>query len=145
MSFTITAKGGFAGISLTSATIARTSSQPQSNSLQGISNTGFVGRLEKHIDDVKHGDGNLSADVSEVLGEKGQETSALLANSDPGALKDYAAYTTLLGYDKNARYVNAIGDTAKRMSEITTLEQSKAATDELVKAFYPDSPGAEKA
>lgn len=99
----------------------------------------FNAKLEKHLDDVANGQGALSAEVAQELFQKGQDTSALLAQTDPDALKDYSAYSTIMGYNSKARYVTSLDNTTKTLSNIPSEEEAKAATDELVKAFYPDS------
>ncbi|MBN8548909.1 MAG: hypothetical protein J0M12_06310 [Deltaproteobacteria bacterium] len=111
----------------------------QQAAAESLGQTLFNAKLEKHLDDVSHGQANLSSDVAEALFQKGQDTSAALAQSDPAALKDYAAYSTILGYNNRARYVSALDQTTRTLSNIPSQEEAKAATDELVKAFYPNS------
>lgn len=106
--------------------------------LDTLNQATFNAKLEKHLDDVHNGQGALSAEVAEELFQKSQETSALLAQSDPEALKDYSAYSTIMGYDSKARYVSSLDQTTRTLSTIPSEEEAKAATDELVKAFYPD-------
>ena len=96
-------------------------------------------RLEKHLDDVKHGQGYLSSDISSEVWNKDNSSSAILANSDPSALKNYSAYQTVLGYDKKARYITAISDASNALAKIPSKEEAKAASDEIIKAFYPDA------
>lgn len=108
------------------------------NPAQALNQTLFASKLEKHIDDVRHGDGNLTQEVGVAIAEKSEAASSALATSDPEALRNYSAYLTVLAYDKKARYVTAIGDTTRALSHIPSEEQAQAATDQLVKAFYPE-------
>ncbi len=107
--------------------------------VESLNQSLFNAKLEKHLDDVENGQGALSAEVAQELFQKGQDTAALLAQSDPDALKDYSAYSTIMGYNSKARYVTSLDNTTKTLATIPSEKEAKAATDELVKAFYPDS------
>jgi hypothetical protein len=108
------------------------------NATQTLNQSLFASKLEKHIDDVRHGEDYLTQDVGAAVAEKSDAASSALAASDPEALKNYSAYLTVLSYDKKARYVNSVDGTTKAVSTIPSEEEAKAATDELVKAFYPE-------
>ncbi len=98
----------------------------------------FNARIEKHIDDVRRGDGALSAGVAVELERRDQQASTALAASDPESASIYAGYSTALGYDKKARFISSVSLTTQSLGEIPSKEESKAAVDELVKVFYPD-------
>lgn len=108
------------------------------NATQTLNQSLFTAKLEKHIDDVRRGEGYLTQDVGAAVAEKSEAASAALATSNPEALKNYSAYLTVLSYDKKARYVNSVDGTTKAVSTIPSEEEAKAAADELVKAFYPE-------
>jgi hypothetical protein len=112
---------------------------PALTGTQSLRGSLFSSKLEKHIDDVRRGNGNLSSDVAAAISAKAESTSQLLAQSDPKALKNYSGYLTLLGYDKKARFVNSLETTASTLASVPSKEEAQAASDELVKAFYPNS------
>lgn len=116
----------------------RSFAAPGSAGLPLLNQSLFNSKLEKHIDDVRHGDGNLSLEVGVELSQKTAAVGQALASSDPKALQNYSAYSTLLGYDKRARYVSAVDTTTRSLGEIPSEEESKAAVEDLVKAFYPE-------
>lgn len=67
-----------------------------------------VNKIEKHIEDVKRGYGDISKDVANLLGQQDANASALLSQTNPKALKLYSGYLSGLRYDRAARFVNGV-------------------------------------
>lgn len=83
-----------------------------------LSDASFSMRLEKHLDDYRRGRGNLSLDVAADLGIKHSTTGDALAHRDPTSLIRYGAYSTVMSYDKRARFVNGVNSAVEAVQSI---------------------------
>lgn len=86
---------------------AQTQQDSQLVGRQSSSSTTII-RLEKHLDDYRKGRGNISSEVMEEISAAKAETHDYLAHRDPKALLQYSAYSTMLRYDRKARFANGI-------------------------------------
>lgn len=65
----------------------------------------LINKLEKHIDDYRKGRGNISKEVSAEIAALKFQSENVLAHTNPRAFLNFGAYSTMLPYDKKARYV----------------------------------------
>lgn len=77
-------------------------------------------RLERHLDDVRHGR-RLESEVPEELQAKSRATNELFVNGDVRALSMYSGALTVLSYDRRARFINAVADASRHMNQIKNL------------------------
>lgn len=85
--------------------------KPQSQAgllLDKPSQNAVINKIEKHITDVKRGNGDVSKDVSYFLGQQGANASDILSRTNPKALALYSGYLSGLRYDRAARFVNGV-------------------------------------
>lgn len=75
-------------------------------------------KLEKHLDDVKKGRGEISKDTAQFLGEKETAAGSALAKLNPKLFSQYENYSTAFSYNKRARFVNGIADTVRMLNAI---------------------------
>jgi hypothetical protein len=90
------------------------------NSLAGINRDSsrgnqFLGKLEKHLDDVKHNKGYLSKTISQQVQAKQVETSLELGTKDIRALSNYQAYASALSYNNKARFIHNVNEATKNL------------------------------
>ena len=83
-----------------------------------ISQTAFIGDVEKHIDDYRKGRGNLSKETAGELWRRDDAVSIQLANTNVRALKLYSGYGAAFSYDKRARFIEG---TSYAVSQIQRL------------------------
>lgn len=92
----------------------------------------FLGKLEKHLDDVSKGKGYFSNDVPKELRSKALKNAELLSNSNPKAFVDYLALSSALTYDKKARFINSINTATENIARINqALENSDTPVNEI--------------
>lgn len=121
--------------------ISASNSQPRSHSssLSSVGDSAFSQKVERHIDDVKKGRGNLSKDVAKQLSAKDFQTASNLQSLNPKALSQYGAYATAFGYDNKARYVNGVNGASNTAKDIDQAqkdgEKLKEKMDQLVEDF----------
>lgn len=98
--------------------------RPLSDSTKAIqknqeSQNEIVNKIEKHIDDVKYGNGDASKDVAYILSKQDSNASSILSQSNPRALTMYSGYLSGLRYDRAARFVNGIEHGLNLLSDVT--------------------------
>ena len=98
----------------------------------GLSSNHFRTKLERHLDDVSKGKGNLSQEVSKELSYKNSSNSTDLAKSDPKLLKDYMGYLSALRYDRRARFVTSVQETAHATKQIGNESDASKLSDFLL-------------
>ncbi len=72
------------------------------------SDSAFDLKLEKHLSDVKHGQGYFSSDIAGQLFNKDNYNASQLAQTDVKALQAYSGYSTGLDYRQRAYFVKSI-------------------------------------
>lgn len=75
--------------------------------------TNFSTRLESYLRLGASAKQTLLADVPEKLEREEDQLQQQLGGSDLKALKDYHGYTTMLTYDRRARFVNGVAQTER--------------------------------
>lgn len=90
--------------------------------LEQPSQNAIVNKIEKHISDVKKGNGDASKDVAYILGQQASNASSILSQTNPRALALYSGYLSGLRYDRAARFVNGIEHSVSSMSQIGKIE-----------------------
>ncbi len=68
----------------------------------------LVNKIEKHISDVKKGEGDASKDVASILSQQDANAASILSRTSPRALAMYSGYLSGLRYDRAARFVNGV-------------------------------------
>ena len=105
--------------SLSASIISRTSKTSTIPLDDSSSQNAVVNKIEKHINDVRRGYGNLSKDVSYLLGQQSSNASAILSQKNPRALALYSGYLSGLRYDRAARFVNGVEFGIKNLDQIS--------------------------
>lgn len=107
---------------------SQTSVSPNSSKtnllLEQPSQNATVNKIEKHISDVKSGNGDSSKDVAYLLGQKDSTASSILSQTNPRALALYSGYLSGLRYDRAARFVNGVEFNLNSLSQIGKKESS---------------------
>jgi len=91
--------------------------------LGALNDDSFSVRLSKHLDDFRRGEGYLSSRVPGELYQKSGKTASLFAAEDPSASALYNAYSTGLGYESRARFIQGLSGTANAASELRGLSK----------------------
>lgn len=86
------------------------------------SQNAVVNKIEKHIDDVKKGNGDVSRDVPYLLGQQDSNASTILSQTNPKALALYSGYLSGLRYDRAARFVNGVDYNLTSLAQIRKTE-----------------------
>jgi hypothetical protein len=94
-------------------------SSGKSQLLRSQSQNSVVNAIEKHISDVKKGQGDISKNVAYSLGQQSSNASDILSKTNPKALSAYSGYLSGLRYDRAARFVNGV---EYGLSTISTVE-----------------------
>jgi hypothetical protein len=81
-----------------------------------ISQSEFVGDVEKHLDDYRKGKGNLSKNTAYELNQRDDAVSIQLSQINVRALKLYSGYSTGFSYDKKARFVEGTSYAVNQMA-----------------------------
>lgn len=87
------------------------------------SGTGFVGRLEKHLDDVRKNKGYLSKGVNVELSGQDRANNNFLSGSAPKLLADYAGYSSIFAYDKRARFVSGVRQSTEALGRLNNSDK----------------------
>ena len=101
------------------AQASTSSSSRNSQSIRSQSQNSVVNAIEKHISDVKKGQGDISKNVAYSLGQQSSNASDILSKTNPKALAAYSGYLSGLRYDRAARFVNGV---EYGLSSISTIE-----------------------
>lgn len=88
------------------------------NSIKYASDLNFSQKLEKHLDDLKKNRANLSKDVPGELRQRTQQTDQVFLSKNIDAFISYGTYSTMLGYDHKARYLNGVNLSAVTLNAI---------------------------
>lgn len=112
--------------------------QTKSPVMELVKDNLLVGKIEKHISDVKAGEGRMSADTGAALVEFKTRTSTELSASDPKALTSFTGYSSGFGYDKNARFVAAVDSSQRAVGTIKTVVENAPAFEAAVKEAFAE-------
>jgi hypothetical protein len=105
--------------SLPSVSVAELLGAPTNDAaVTGLSDNAFRIRLEKHIDDVHHGQGALSSNVEGELSGRDNAASLFLGSINPKADALYQAYQTGFSYAQRARFVSGVSQASKAIAAI---------------------------
>lgn len=91
-------------------------------SLLGSSRSGFVSKLEKHLDDVQKNRGFNTRQVGAAVRTKGFEASKSLAQANLRASSNFHGYQTMMRYDQHSRFVNGVADSQYYMDKFYSAQ-----------------------
>ncbi|MCB0354947.1 MAG: hypothetical protein KDD64_15545 [Bdellovibrionales bacterium] len=81
----------------------------------------LLSKVEKHLDDVSKGKGNLSQDTGKAIQSKKGETGDLLSRLSPADFKTYNSVLSALSYQTRARFIVGVEESVKTAQKLSRL------------------------
>ena len=111
--------------------------------LSSISRNTTGQRLEKHLDDLNKGRGELSVATGQLMQKVHVHTGLSLAQSNPSAALQYNAYQTAFGYHQKTRVALAVHDVQQTVTKIDEAKENADAFERELETILQEAQSAE--